>query len=103
VYVSSAVEAYIIAIARATRSHPEVELGLSPRCTLHLTRTAQALAAVRERAFVLPDDVKAMTPAVLGHRLVISSGARLRDRTAAEIADEVLRSVPAPVERDARP
>ncbi len=103
VYVSSAVEAYIIAIARATRSHPEIELGLSPRGTIHLTRTAQALAAVRERAFVLPDDVKAMTPAVLGHRLVISSGARLRDRTAAEIADEVLRSVPAPVERDARP
>jgi MoxR-like ATPase len=103
VYVSPAVEAYVIAIGRATRSHPEIELGLSPRGTLHLSRTAQALAAIRERDFVLPDDVKAMAPPVLGHRLVISSGARLRDRTAAEIAEEVLRSVAAPVERDARP
>ena len=103
VYVSPAIEVYIVAIARATRAHPEIELGLSPRGTLHLTRTAQALAAVRERVFVLPDDVKTMAPPVLAHRLVISSGARLRDRTAAEIADEVLRSVPAPVERDARP
>jgi MoxR-like ATPase len=103
VYVSPAVEAYLIAIARATRSHPEIELGLSPRGSLHLTRTAQARAAIHDRTFVLPDDVKAMAPAVLGHRLVVSSGARLRDRTAVEIADEVLRSVPAPVERDARP
>ena len=103
VHVSPAIEAYVIAIARATRSHPEIELGLSPRGTLHLARTAQALAAIHEQTFVLPDDVKRMAPAVLGHRLVISSGARLRDRTAAEIADEVLRTVPAPVERDARP
>jgi len=103
VHVSPAIEAYVIAIARATRSHPEIELGLSPRGTLHLARTAQALAAIHEQTFVLPDDIKTMAPAVLGHRLVISSGARLRDRTAAEIADEVLRTVPAPVERDARP
>lgn len=103
VYTSPAVEAYIIAIARATRAHPEIELGLSPRGSLALHRTAQALAANRERAFVLPDDVKAIAPVVLAHRLILSSGARLRDRTAREIVDEVLRSVPAPVEREARP
>ena len=103
VYTSPAVEAYVVAIARATRAHPEVELGLSPRGTLALRRTAQALAAIREQTFVLPDDVKATAPAVLGHRLSISSGARLRDRTAVEVVDEVLRSVPAPVEREARP
>ena len=103
VYTSPAIEAYVVAIARATRSHPEVELGLSPRGTLALRRTAQALAAIREQTFVLPDDVKANAPAVLGHRLSISSGARLRDRTAVEIVDEILRSVPAPVEREARP
>ncbi len=103
VYTSPAVEAYIIAIARATRAHPEIELGLSPRGSLALHRTAQALAAIRESAFVLPDDVKAIAPVVLAHRLIVSSGARLRDRTAREIVDEVLRSVPAPVEREARP
>jgi MoxR-like ATPase len=103
VHVSPAVEAYVIAIAQATRAHAEVELGLSPRASLGLHRVAQALAAVRGRAFVLPDDVKAMAPAVAAHRLVLSSGARLRDRTAVEICHEVLRSVPAPVEREARP
>ncbi len=103
IYTSPAVEAYVVAIARATRAHPEIELGLSPRGTLGLRRAAQALAAIHERAFVLPDDVKAIAPVVLGHRLSISSGARLRDRTATEIVDEVLRSIPAPVEREARP
>jgi MoxR-like ATPase len=103
VYVSAAVEAYIIAIAQGTRSHSEVDLGLSPRGSLALHRTGQALAAMRGRPFVLPDDVKAMAPLVTGHRLMLSSGARLRDRTAAEIVGEVLRAVPAPVEREARP
>ncbi len=103
VHVSPAIEAYTIAIARATRAHPEIELGLSPRGSLALLHTAQALAAMGEREFVLPDDVKAMAPDVLGHRLMVSSGARLRDRTTHEIVDEVLRTVPAPVERDARP
>ncbi len=103
IYVSPAVEAYIVAIARATRAHPEIELGLSPRGSLGLHRTAQALAAIRGRTFVLPDDVKAMAPPVIAHRLMLGSGARLRDRTALEIVAEVLRSVPAPVEREARP
>jgi MoxR-like ATPase len=102
VYVSPAIESYIVAIAHATRAHPEVELGLSPRGSLGLHRTAQALAAVRNRRFVLPDDVKAMAPGVCAHRLMLSSGARLRDRTAMEVIGEVLRSVPAPVEREAR-
>ncbi len=103
VHVSHAVEAYIIALAHATRTHAEVELGLSPRGSLSLHRAAQALAAVRGREFVLPDDVKAMAPAVCAHRLMLSSGARLRDRTAVEIVAEVLGRVPAPVEREARP
>lgn len=103
VHVSPAVEAYIVAIARATRVHPEVELGMSPRGSQGLHHTSQALAAIRGREFVLPDDVKAMAPLVLAHRLILGSGARLRDRTAREITGEVLRSVPAPVEREARP
>ncbi|MDI6772442.1 MAG: MoxR family ATPase [bacterium] len=103
VHVSPAVEAYVVAIARATRVHPEVELGMSPRGSQGLHHAAQALAAIRGREFVLPDDVKAMAPLVLAHRLILGSGARLRDRTAREIADEALRGVPAPVEREARP
>jgi MoxR-like ATPase len=102
IHVSPAIEAYIIAIAHATRAHPEVELGLSPRGSLGLHRAAQALAAVRGRAFVLPDDVKAMAPGICAHRLILSSGARLRDRTAVEVVGEVLRAVPAPVEQEAR-
>jgi MoxR-like ATPase len=103
IHVSPAIEAYIIAIAHATRAHAEIELGLSPRGSLGLHRAAQALAAVRGRGFVLPDDVKAMASGVCAHRVMLSSGARLRDRTAGEIIGEVLRSVEAPVEREARP
>ncbi len=103
IHVSPAVEAYIVAIARETRGHPEVELGLSPRGSLGLHRTSQALAAVRGRAFVLPDDVKEMAPQVMPHRMLLGGGARLRDRTSREIVGEILRGVPAPVEREARP
>lgn len=98
VHVSPAVEEYIVGIVRATRSHPEIELGASPRGSLGLHRTAQALAAVRGRAYALPDDVKALVPSLLPHRLITTSQARLRERGAREIAAEILRTVPAPVE-----
>ncbi|HEY3249362.1 MAG TPA: MoxR family ATPase [bacterium] len=100
VHVSAAVEAYIVEIVRATRIHPEIDLGASPRGSLGLYRTAQALAAIRGRAFVLPDDVKAMAPYVLPHRLITTAQARLRERGAREIAEEILRSVAAPVEAE---
>ena len=102
VLVSPAVEDYIIAIARETRRHPEIELGMSPRGTLALHRTSQALAAVRGRTFVLPDDVKVLAPVVIPHRLILSTHARLRERSAREIAEEIVRAVPAPVEQEAR-
>ncbi len=100
VHVSPAVEEYIVSIVRATRSHPEIELGASPRGSLGLHRTAQALAAVRGRAYVLPDDVKMLVPSLLPHRLITTSQARLRERGAREIASEILKSVPAPVEAE---
>ncbi len=100
VHVSPAVEEYVVAIVRATRSHPEVELGSSPRGSLGLHRTAQALAAIRGRSYVLPDDVKTVVPYVLPHRLITTSQARLRERGAREIAMEILKSVPAPVEAE---
>ncbi len=102
VLVSRAVEEYVIAIAGQTRRHPEIDLGLSPRGSLALYRTAQALAAVRGRGFVLPDDVKALAPVVVPHRLILSTQARLRERRPAEVVDEILRAVPAPVEQEVR-
>ena len=100
VHISPAVEEYIVAIVRATRSHPEIELGASPRGSLGLHRTAQALAAIHARSFVLPDDIKTLVPYVLPHRLITTSQARLRERGAREIAREILKSVPAPVEAE---
>lgn len=98
VHISAAAEDYIVSIVRATRNHPEIELGASPRGSLGLYRTAQALAAIRGRGHVLPDDVKELTPYILSHRLITTAQARLRERGAREIAQEILRSVPAPVE-----
>jgi MoxR-like ATPase len=100
VHVSSAVEEYVVAIARATRHHAEIELGASPRASLGIYRAAQAFAAIRGRSHVLPDDIKVVVPYVLPHRLITTAQARLRDRGAREIALEVLASVPAPVEAE---
>ncbi len=100
VHVSAAVEEYIVAIARATRHHPEIELGASPRASLGLYRTAQSLAAIHGRRHVLPDDVKTLAPYVLPHRLITTAQARLRERGAREIAQEILKAVPAPVEAE---
>jgi MoxR-like ATPase len=98
VYVSAAVEGYMVALTHATRKHDTIELGASPRATLALYRTAQALAAIQGRGFVLPDDVKRMLGPVLAHRIILSTRTRLRGRDNTEILREVLDSVPVPVE-----
>lgn len=97
--VEQTVRDYIVAIARATRSHPAVELGTSPRGTMFLHHAAQAYAAVQGRDYVLPDDVKYLAPAVLTHRLIISAQTRLRGRRADEVVKEVVDTVPVPVEK----
>jgi MoxR-like ATPase len=99
VRVETSVREYIVAIVRATRAHSAVELGASPRGSLYLYRAAQALAALRGRDFVLPDDVKYLTPFVLTHRLIISAQTRLRGRDATQVVNEVVASVPVPVEQ----
>ena len=98
VYISPEVRHYLTAIVRATRLHEAVELGASPRASLALHRAAQALAAIRGRDHVQPDDVKLLAPAVLSHRIIIGGDARIRGRDAASVMTEVLSSVPAPVE-----
>ncbi|MBI5878979.1 MAG: MoxR family ATPase [Chloroflexi bacterium] len=99
VRVEESVRHYIVAIVRATRDHPAVELGASPRGSLALHRTTQTLAALRGRDYVIPDDVKYMAPYVLTHRVIISPQTRLRGRTSAEILREIVNTVPVPVEQ----
>jgi MoxR-like ATPase len=98
VLVEDSVREYVVDVVRATRTHEAVELGVSPRGTLALYRTAQALAALRGRTFVIPDDVKYLAPAVLTHRIIISPQTRLRGRRPEEVAAEIVESVPVPVE-----
>jgi MoxR-like ATPase len=98
VHVAEAVEGYIVRLVRASRLHASIELGASPRATLGLYRAAQAMAAIKGRAYVLPDDVKRLAPAVLSHRLIISAQSRLRGRGAGDVLNEVINSVPVPVE-----
>jgi MoxR-like ATPase len=88
---------YIVQVVQATRKHAGLELGGSPRASLGIFRAARALAAIRGRSFVLPDDVKEMALVVLPHRMILSSSARLRGRDTAAIVAEVLTSVPVPV------
>lgn len=98
VTVSDPVRRYIVEIVRATRHNEAVELGASPRGSLALYRSSQALAALRGREYVLPDDVKELAPEVLSHRLMLQPETRLRGRTPASIIRQVLETVPVPVE-----
>ena len=98
VMVEESVREYIVRVVRATREHTGVDLGASPRGTLALYKTSQALAAIRGREFVIPDDVKELAPAVLTHRIIISPQTRLRGRRPEEVMMEVVNTVPVPVE-----
>jgi MoxR-like ATPase len=99
VLVEESVRDYIVKVVRATRGHAAVELGVSPRGTLALYKTAQALAALRDRQFVIPDDVKYLAPPVLTHRIIISPQTRLRGRRPEEVMAEIVETVPVPVEK----
>jgi MoxR-like ATPase len=96
--VEESVRGYIVDIVRATRAHADIELGVSPRGTLALYQCAQALAAIRDREYVLPDDVKLLAPYVLTHRIIIGPTTRLRGRSLAEVLMDVIEKVPVPVE-----
>lgn len=96
--VEASVRDYVVRVARATREHPEIHLGASPRATLFLYQSAQAWAMIHGRDFVLPDDVKQMAPAVLTHRLMISPQAQLRGRRPEELVADIVDTVPVPVE-----
>jgi MoxR-like ATPase len=101
VYVAPDVRRYTVDVVAATRASPELRLGASPRATLHLMRAARALAALDDRDYVLPDDVRALTQPVLTHRLLITPEAQISRRSASDIlADVVTRvAVPSPAAR----
>lgn len=98
VRVEESVRDYVVQVARATRRHPEIELGASPRATLALYWASQAWAAIHGRDFVLPDDAKQLAPHVLTHRLMISPQAQLRGRQPDELVADIVESVAVPVE-----
>jgi len=96
VYVSPAVKKYIVEVVRQTREHSDVYLGASPRGSLGLFKAGQARAAILGWDYVLPDDVKALSIAVLAHRMVVNPGARLRNLSSEKVIQEILANQPVP-------
>jgi MoxR-like ATPase len=96
VHVAPELKNYLLDIASTTRTHPGLRLGLSPRAILSMQRVARALAAASGRAFVIPDDVKALARPVLAHRIMLTPESQLAGTTPASIIDDVLSSVPVP-------
>lgn len=96
VYMDDLIKEYIVLLTNATRKHPDVYLGASPRGSLALYKTARARAAMESRNFVIPDDIKALADFTLSHRIIISPSARIKNVDARAIMGEVLDSVPVP-------
>jgi MoxR-like ATPase len=99
VHVSAAVRQYAIDLVTATRRHPELRLGASPRATLHLVRASRALAALADRDFVLPDDVQSLAMPVLAHRLLPTAEAQVERRLPEQVVAELVERVPVPDRR----
>lgn len=97
VYVDPVLRNYMVQLVQATRVHEDVELGASPRATMGLYRCSQALAAIRGRDYVSPDDVKLLAPFTLAHRIILRSQARLRDRSTDDVVVDLLSRVEVPV------
>ncbi len=97
VHVDDKIRKYLLDIVQATREHDDVHLGGSPRASIALFRTAQALAAISGRNFVLPDDIKRMALPVLGHRLILRPESRLRRVTPASVVNAILAEASVPV------
>jgi len=99
VFVHDAVREYLVKLVRETRRSGDLILGASPRASQCLYRTSQALAALDNRNFVLPDDVKWLSGPVLEHRVMLNPESRLRRKTAASVIRDIVQSVPAPVQK----
>ncbi len=96
VYADDLIKDYIVSLCAATRHHPDVYLGASPRGSLALYHTGQALAAIRQRDYIIPDDIKYMAESTLAHRLIISPAARIKNVDPREVIQDILSSIPVP-------
>jgi MoxR-like ATPase len=102
IHMADALLGYLVDLAGASRRHPALALGMSPRATLSLQRVARARAAAAGRGYVTPDDIKALARPVLGHRLLITPEAQLQGMSTDDALNELLRSVPVPSGATAR-
>ncbi len=103
IHVADSVRRYAVDVVTATRNHPDLRLGASPRATLHLLRAGRAIAALDERDYVLPDDLQALAEPVLAHRLLLSADAQIARRPVTAILADILAAVPVPAATARRP
>jgi MoxR-like ATPase len=96
VRISAELQRYIVDLVAATRTFPGIELGASPRASLALMKTAQALALFDDQAFVTPEQIQEVAAAVIAHRLVLNSQARFAGKTAEGVVTEILKTIPVP-------
>jgi MoxR-like ATPase len=96
VHIDDTLKQYIVRLTSATRTHPDIALGASPRASYALMRTAQAKAFCSGRAYVVPDDVKSMAVSTVAHRLVLQPDARYTGKSAESIVAQLLTAVPVP-------
>ena len=96
IYIAQEINHYIVNLANATRDSLKIRFGASPRASLHLMRAAQALAALRNRDFVLPDDIKELFMPLLAHRIVVETKERLKGTSAQRLLEEILEQVEIP-------
>jgi MoxR-like ATPase len=96
VHIAPSLKSYLVEVADATRKHPRLAMGMSPRAVLNMQRAARARAAAAARNYVVPDDIKALAEPVLAHRLVVTPEAQLAGMRPIDVLGEVLRSIPVP-------
>jgi MoxR-like ATPase len=94
VHVDDTLQEYVVVLAEGTRTHPDLALGVSPRGSLALLKAAQALAAIRGREYVVPEDIKTLVPLTMSHRLILKPEAELRGRTSLTILEDLLEKTP---------
>jgi MoxR-like ATPase len=99
VHIDQSLKQYLVELVWATRGHPMLSLGASPRASLGLLRAGQARAAIQGRSYVLPDDIKIVAPAILCHRIFLKPEARVRQADAHQLVAQVLDEVPVPTTR----
>jgi len=98
IYVEDSLQEYIVQIINATRIHRDLTLGASPRASLALFKSAQAMAAIAGRDHVIPDDIQRLVQVILSHRLIVSPEAQLRGRTAFTILEEIIKNIPVAID-----